>query len=165
MSSPLDDLAVQIAAGDPGMRLRQAVVTAVASNGTVTLNLSGSTTDVPGVPCLASYFFPNVGDVVQVLAASAASLLVLAPAAPTVARGYFVGPTDASGYFIITHNLGVSPGFIDLTNVAPHGRTTWPTSLSVDQPNNTINSIKCRAWSGTAVYTSATLECYWKCEV
>lgn len=80
MSDPADDLAAALAAGDPGIRLRQAVVqTADPVGWTATVLLSGSAVPAGPLPCLGSYL-PLVGDTVQVLVKSAASMLVLGPA-------------------------------------------------------------------------------------
>lgn len=65
------------------LQLRSAVVQTVDPVGwTATVLFGASTTPAGPIPCAASYF-AVVGDVVQVLVASSASMLILGPPAPT----------------------------------------------------------------------------------
>lgn len=61
--------------------MRQATVVGISPPWNVTVLFGGSTTPAGPIPCIASYS-PVVGDVVQVLVASSASMLILGPPAP-----------------------------------------------------------------------------------
>lgn len=62
--------------------MRTAVVQSVSAPWNATVLFGGSTTPAGPIPCVASYN-PVPGDVVQVLVASSASMLILGPPMPT----------------------------------------------------------------------------------
>jgi hypothetical protein len=97
--------------GDPGLQLRVGTVTAIGTDGTVTLNLSG--VDVPGVNALGGAVFA-VGSVVQVLSYRG-SLLILGGSNAASAQ-----PVEATGS--VTNGTTTSTAYVNsLTTTGIHG--------------------------------------------
>lgn len=115
----MDALAQQlIDPGKPTLRLRRGVVQdADRTARTLTLRLYGTDVDIAGVRHLDSYY-PNVGDVVEVLT-STPTLLVLGRAMPASGAAAELGTVNTS-------ETTTSTVFTDLTTVGPSAVVVAP---------------------------------------